>query len=346
MLQSLNEAPKQSKLEVYRDPEYKIDSVYSPRLSYSRASYTGSRSSLVSTDDSPQLESRKGSFTELGSMSNRGSKRSSRSQLPLITKRSSEVYEHTNSLHRYSAQETSSPSIKKRPSSLSNFTSASTLAAKRSNSSVVSPLAPITPKGSAESSPITARHSSSPVGYPVNILPSADSSPHTTRTSIPPVASTLPSADEDIQEPSSSKDAAKAVSVVAASEHHDVPMQMLSEDQVEKITDTSTANETVAETTFTEEKKKSAPIILFGSRNETGPFEIEVTKGFWGLGVTVDSDKAGAIFVKALTSRSPFSKDGNIKLVLATIEICNSPNSYSCTYICISQGGRPFNIYQ
>ena len=291
VLQSLNEAPKQSKLEIYRDPDYKLDSVYSPRVSYSRASYTGSRSSLVSTDDSPQLESRKGSFTDFDNMSNRGSSRRSSRKLPITTKRSSEVYELTNSLGHYSSQEISPPSNKRRPSSLSSFVSVSTIVAKRSSSSVVSPLPAITPKCSAESSPVAARRSPSPIGYPINTLPSTN----------------------DTQEPAplTSEDATKAVGV-SGGDHHDIPMETLSGDQAEKVPDTNSANEAVAETKFME-KKKPAPI-LFGSRSETGPFEIEVTKGFWGLGVTVDCGTMGDIFVKALNSRSPLSKDGNIKL--------------------------------
>ena len=291
VLQSLNEAPKQSKLEIYRDPDYKLDSVYSPRVSYSRASYTGSRISLVSTDDSPQLESRKGSFTNFDNMSNRGSSGRSSRKLSVTTKRSSEGYEVSNSLRRYSSQEMSSPSIKQRPSSLSSFASMSTIVAKQSSSSVVSPLPTITPKCSAESSPVAAHRPPSPIGYPINTVPSIS----------------------DIQEPAplTPEDAAAAAKTVGVSggDHHDVPMETFSGDQAEKVPDTNLA---VAETKFIEKKKPVS--ILFGSRSETGPFVIEVTKGFWGLGMTVDCDKIGAIFVKALTSRSPLSKDGNIKL--------------------------------
>ena len=291
VLQNLNEAPKQSKLEVYRDPDYKLDSVYTPRASYSRASYTGSRTSLVSTDDSPQLESR-GSFTDFSTTSNRGSPRRSSRKLP-VAKRSSEGYEFTNSLKRYSSQE----AIKQRPSSLSNFTSVSSLVAKRSNSSVMPPLVTITPKTSVESSPVTSHHSTPSIEYPVNTLPSTDH-------------------DGDIQETSlaSVVDATKTVGSLAG-ENDDVPMQTLGEGQADRVTNSGVANEAITETTFMEQKKKPSPV-TFGSRNETGPFAIEVTKGFWGLGITVDSDKTGAIFVKALTSRSPLSKDGNIRLVV------------------------------
>ena len=292
VLQSLNEAPKQSKLEIYRDPDYKLDSVYSPRVSYSRGSYTGSRSSLVSTDDSPQLESRKGSFTDFDSMSNRGSSRRSSRKLSVAAKRSSDL---SNSLRRYSSQEMSSPITKQRPSSLSSFASVSTIVAKQSASSVVSPLPTITPKCSAESSPVAAHHSPSPIGYPINTIPSTS----------------------DVQEPAPliPEDATKVVSV-SDGEHHDIPMETFNGDQAEKVPDTNSVNDAVAETNFMEKKKPIS--ILFGSRSETGPFEIEVTKGFWGLGVTVDCDKMGAIFVKALTSRSPLSKDGNIKLECIT----------------------------
>ena len=303
VLQNLNEAPKQSKLEIYRDPDYKLDSVYTPRASYSRASYTGSRTSLVSTDDSPQLESR-GSFTDFDTMSNRGSSRRSSRKVP-VGKRSSEGYGLTNSLKHYSSQE----AIKQRPSSLSNFTSVSSLVARRSASSVVPPR--ITPKISAESSPATSHHSTPSVEYPVNTLPSSDGD-----------IQNVSLASEDAAKIIGTEDYATKIVGAVASEIDDVPMQTFGEDQVEKITDGNTANLAVAETTFMEQKKKLSPV-TFGSRNDTGPFEIEVMKGFWGLGITVDCDKTGAIFVKALTSRSPLSKNGNIKLVVLVISFPN-----------------------
>lgn len=223
-------------------------------------------------------------------MSNSGSfRKSSDTNL----KRSSDIYEFSSGLRRYSSQNTSSPSIKQRPSSLSSFTSASTLVAKQSSSSVAPQLATITPQCSPQPSPVTTPHhsTSSPVEYPVNTLPFDDV--------------------DNAQESSLAEDAVNAT----AGRHDDIPMQTLSGDQTKKLPHTDPANDKFAETEFTaEDKKKSAPI-LFGSRSETGPFEIEVTKGFWGLGVTVDCDKTGAIFVKALTSRGLLNKDGNIKLV-------------------------------
>lgn len=43
-------------------------------------------------------------------------------------------------------------------------------------------------------------------------------------------------------------------------------------------------------------------------RIDKGPFLVEVTKGFFSLGLTAGEDSTGAVVVKALQSRSPFSK--------------------------------------
>ena len=63
----------------------------------------------------------------------------------------------------------------------------------------------------------------------------------------------------------------------------------------------------------TVERPKSLGPVPKGKRLEDAPFEIEVTKGMFGLGLTVCTTEMGMISVKSLTSRSPISKDGNIK---------------------------------
>lgn len=62
-----------------------------------------------------------------------------------------------------------------------------------------------------------------------------------------------------------------------------------------------------------EDRPKSLGPVPMGERKEHVPFEIEVIKGFLGLGITVGTDDTGMIVVKSLTSRSPITKDGNIK---------------------------------
>ena len=62
------------------------------------------------------------------------------------------------------------------------------------------------------------------------------------------------------------------------------------------------------------ERPKSLGPVPKGNRLEGTPFEIEVVKGLLGgLGLTVCENELGMIAVKALTTRSPITKDGNIR---------------------------------
>ena len=62
------------------------------------------------------------------------------------------------------------------------------------------------------------------------------------------------------------------------------------------------------------ERPKSLGPVPKGKRLDDSPFEIEVTKGILGgLGLTLCENELGMITVKALTARSPITKDGNIK---------------------------------
>lgn len=61
-------------------------------------------------------------------------------------------------------------------------------------------------------------------------------------------------------------------------------------------------------------RPKSLGPVPKGKRLEDAPFEIEVSKGILGgLGLTLGENELGMIAVKALTNRSPITKDGNIK---------------------------------
>ena len=62
------------------------------------------------------------------------------------------------------------------------------------------------------------------------------------------------------------------------------------------------------------DRPKSLGPVPKGKRLEEAPFEIEVSKGILGgLGLTLCENELGMIAVKALTNRSPITKDGNIK---------------------------------
>lgn len=63
------------------------------------------------------------------------------------------------------------------------------------------------------------------------------------------------------------------------------------------------------------ERVKSLGPVPKGGRLESAPFEIEVSKGLLGLGITLGLDQMGMVFVKSLTARSPISKDGNIRVM-------------------------------
>ena len=67
------------------------------------------------------------------------------------------------------------------------------------------------------------------------------------------------------------------------------------------------------------ERPKSLGPIPNGARLEHGPFEIEVTKGIFSLGLGVGIDQTGMVTVKTLSSRSPISKDGNIRYTLILV---------------------------
>lgn len=318
VLEALGDAPKPSKIEVYRDPEYNIDSLYSPRSSYaagSRASYAGSRSSLISLDDSP-LESRKGSLTDFGS--NRASSRRSSGYEPKLygSRRTSEVYDQTatGSLKRHSSH------IPQQPSSLSSFTSISTIIAKDPNKLTLDLLSTSSgdaPRQSPGTSPRQSSDRSSPVTpidpftrQPINALPSDDDgiqgdsedneddvfAVKLADTETPPPTPTI---NTTIQDAITST---KVVETVATPPTVGVESTVVMQDEVSKK---------VAEKIIMERKRPAS--IVFGSRSEMGPFEVEIMKGFWGLGVTVSCDDAGSIFIKAIASRSPVIKDGNIK---------------------------------
>ena len=64
------------------------------------------------------------------------------------------------------------------------------------------------------------------------------------------------------------------------------------------------------------ERPKSLGPVPKGTRLDDAPFEIEVSRGLiGGLGMSVCENELGMIAVKALTNRSPITKDGNIRYV-------------------------------
>ena len=59
---------------------------------------------------------------------------------------------------------------------------------------------------------------------------------------------------------------------------------------------------------------KSLGPIPKGERQENAPFEIEVSKGLFSLGLSVEQDRnTGMTVVKSITSRSSLAKNGNLR---------------------------------
>lgn len=50
-----------------------------------------------------------------------------------------------------------------------------------------------------------------------------------------------------------------------------------------------------------------------GARQENSPFEIELKKGLFGLGLSLGVNQMGMLAVTSLSSRGVVSQDGNIK---------------------------------
>ena len=61
------------------------------------------------------------------------------------------------------------------------------------------------------------------------------------------------------------------------------------------------------------ETESVGPEVKAKGRQSDVPFEVEVVCGFLGLGLTLGRDATGMVVVKALSSRSPIAKDGNIR---------------------------------
>ena len=59
---------------------------------------------------------------------------------------------------------------------------------------------------------------------------------------------------------------------------------------------------------------KSLGPVLKGERQEEAPFEIEVAKGLFSLGLNVEQDRnTGMIVVKSIALRSSLAKNGNLR---------------------------------
>ena len=292
VLQSINDAPKDIRLEIWRDPDFEFDSTSSI---YS----IGSRSSILSDEDNEDLSTKRTSLERVLSRE-RGVRRS-----PPIARYSASI---TDQLF---GQGRPSPGTPKRWSAVIL-------------SPNVGPVGEVLPSPSppptspthtchTPPNPLPSPTTLTPSPVPPSLSPSPGLSSHTPPASPPPSPPphTLPSAqgsdhgDSDCSEtpplPASPPPPAPQTPIITAEpEQSDVF-------QKSEI-----------------ERPKSLGPVPKGARLEDGPFEIEITKGIFGLGLTVGMGSVGMIVVQGLTSWSPIRKEGNIR----SVSIVNVPAYY------------------
>ena len=292
VLQTISEAPKEIQLEIWRDPNFEMDatsSVYS----------IGSRSSILSDEDTEDSWSKRSSFDRLISRDGPKGARGS----PQIARYSASIADHILSQGRRS------PGTPKRWSAV-----------------ILSPN--IGPAGEILSSPSPPPTSPShsfntplnPVPSPTTLSPSP--APLSLSTSPEPLAEPPPPSPPPFPPP-------PTLPAARVSEHSDSdgthtpppppasPPPPVTQHQIstgEHTTNTHQQEDSVFERRDVERPKSLGPVPK-GARLEHGPFEIEITTGIFGLGLSIAMGNVGIIVVQSLTSRSPIKKDGNIRYV-------------------------------
>ena len=295
VLQTISEAPKEIQLEIWRDPNFEMDatsSIYS----------IGSRSSILSDEDTEDLLPKRSSFDRLISR-DKGARNS-----PQIARYSASIADQIMSLGQ------PSPGTPKRWSAV-----------------ILSPN--IGPAGEILSSPPPTTSPTHTFSTPLNPIPSPNTlSPSPALLSLSP--SPEPSTEPPFQPPPSPPPSPPpyTLPIAQVSTHSDSdgtqtpppppppasPPPPVSNRPIptEEHTPLYTAQqeESVFERRDVERPKSLGPVPK-GTRLEHGPFEIEITKGIFGLGLSVVMGSVGMIVVQSLTSRSPIKKDGNIRYV-------------------------------
>ena len=345
VLQQLNDAPIDSRLVIWRDPLYDSSSVYSFG---SKSNLSGSRSSMHSEEDEPSPSVRRASSELFGKRQSMPSSpltahfssialssRSPKASPPaIVTKRWSTSDLKTT---RGPAGEQLSPIRTPMPSPFD--TSASSQLEDLLPSSSTPPLTPDstpppgTPPLPPRNVPITP-----PRTPPIPPRSNGPEAPPSTPPPITPPPNTpplLPHPPHPTLERGHQSLAGAMQSVAAAlsktqlGEEEQITVSEESEDSeqtpppvlpttppppfIEAATETE--KQIVSADEKSVERVKSLGPVPKGGRLESAPFEIEVSKGLLGLGITLGLDQMGMVFVKSLTARSPISKDGNIRYV-------------------------------
>lgn len=317
VLQTINEAPKEIQLEIWRDPEFELDatsSIYS----------IGSRSSILSDDDTEDSLSKRQSLISLERFARDGGRTRSS---PNVARYSTSIVEHLRSQgHR------ASPRTPKRWSAV-----------------VLSPN--IGPAGEILPSPTPLPTSPTHTFTPPNPLPSPNTltpspTPHSLSPTPEPTSPFHQSAQFSQPPPSPppsppppslpTQTDDHAASQKSESDGSQTPPPPPSPSSHLPVSGEDSLTLTLAQTSATQdstqedrdrvrgsernevERPKSLGPVPKGARLEHGPFEIEITKGIFGLGLTVGLGDVGMITVRALTTRSPITKDGNIRY-----NVCN-----------------------
>ena len=286
VLQAINEAPKELQLEIWRDPEFELDatsSIYS----------IGSRSSILSDEDTEDSTPKRNSLERIFSRDGARGARAS----PQIARYSASIADHVLSPGR------PSPGMPKRWSAVilsPNIGPAGEL--------LSSPSPPHTSPTHTFNTPINPLPSPTTV-TPSPVPPSLSPSPEPFVADLPPQP--LPSFPPPNLPELSDSDGSQTPPLPPLPTSHP---PILSGEHAQPLPNTSREEESVFETREVERPKSLGPVPK-GVRLEHGPFEIEITKGMFGLGLSVGMGTVGMIIVQSLTSRSPIKKDGNIRYI-------------------------------
>ena len=325
VLQTINEAPKEVQLELWRDPEFDLDATSSVYSIGSRSNISGSRSSIISDDDTEDSLSKRHSSISLERFAREGGRTRGS---PNVARYSTSMADHLSFGHA------ASPGTPKRWSAIvlsPNVGPAGEILSIPSpppTSPTLTEL-PVNPAPSPNTlTPSPVPHSLSPTPEPTSPLhqgtPSQPPSPPPSTPPLFPTQAQDYTSDSDgsqtpppplppSQPPITGEDSdtRNSFRIERGNETHDREQQS----GEQQLRDEGTARRGHSEV----ERPKSLGPIPKGSRLEHRPFEIEITKGIFGLGLTLGMGNTGMVVVKALTSRSPITKDGNIRYDIISV---------------------------
>jgi len=332
VLQALNDAPKDCQLVLWRDPNYDLDTTSSIYSMGSRSNISGSRSSILSDDDDGMEDPipKRLSTSSLDPYALFKSRTSSVSSGSPLTARFS-----TSLLEQHNVAVESPPGIPKRWSTgiLSpagpTGESVPQLPPIRTPTPTESPLTPLpsptTPTASLNFTLPEGSEDAPPPPPPRSTPPSVPS-PYIAKQENPSILllgakQVLQEAtevqkevddghEEELPPPPPPPPTTPPPSVQLSEEGNKMDtkeeVSLRRKGEVDKGDPFEKQESTV-------ERPKSLGPVPKGKRLEDAPFEIEVVKGMFSLGLTVCTTEMGMIAVKSLTSRSPITKDGNIK---------------------------------